>query len=231
MKMLIIEDDHVMAQMLKASLKNDYRLDLAYSGEDGIAHADTNTYDIILLDYVLPDLNGFEVMRELKKNKYCPPVLVLTGIDSIDVKISMLDCGSDDYVTKPFNIQELKARIRVLLRRSQQFNCTNVITLGDLVVDVVKKTVYRADKKIVLRRKEFDLLEYFIRNKGKVLTRTMILDHVWDSSYDSFANTIDVHISYLREKIDKPFKTKLIKTVHGVGYKLDYDGDTKELYC
>lgn len=223
MKLLIIEDDKEMAQTLKASLQNDFLLDLAFSGEDGISFAEINDYDLILLDYSLPGVNGLEVIKALKKNKKCPPIIILTGNDAVDLKVLMLDSGSDDYLVKPVHEKELKARIRVLLRRAQQQETSNVFVLDDLIVDFNKKTVLRGDKEIFLRRKEFNLLEYFLRNAGKVLTRSMILDHVWDSSYDSFANTIDVHVSYLREKIDKPFPNKLIKTIHGVGYKLEYE--------
>jgi DNA-binding response OmpR family regulator len=223
MKLLIIEDDKSMALTLKESLKNDFLIDLSFTGEDGVSNAAINSYDLIILDYTLPNINGLTVIKEIKKNKECPPIIVLTGNDALDLKVLMLDSGSDDYLVKPIHIQELKARIRVLLRRSQQQQVSNVFVLGDLTVDFTKKKVLRENKEIFLRRKEFNLLEYFIRNSGKVLTRSMILDHVWDSSYDSFANTIDVHVSYLREKLDKPFSTKLIKTVHGVGYKLDYE--------
>src|SRR5258708_1029333 len=133
----------------------------------------------------------------------------------------MLDSGSDDYLVKPVHMDELKARIRLLLRRQRDQFSSTIFLAGDLSVDTTNKIVLRQNKKIILRRKEFDLLEYFVRNVGKVLTRSMILDHIWDSSYDSFTNVVDVHVNYLRKKIDKPFKKQIIKTVHGLGYRLE----------
>lgn len=221
MKILIIEDDKELAYTLKASLKNDYFVDLTFSGEEGIVQAEINPYDLIILDYMLPGINGLEVLKSLRSKNTSIPILVLTGNNTLEEKITALDNGSDDYIIKPVHIQELKARIRTLLRRHQKQFASSVFSLDDLSVDVAKKVVLRGDKQISLRRKEFDLLEYFLRNTGKVLTRSMILDHIWDSSYDSFTNIVDVHINYLREKIDKPFSKKLIKTVHGVGYKLE----------
>lgn len=221
MKLLIIEDDKDMARALKSSLKNDYLLDFVYSGEDGLYQLSINEYDLIILDYMLPGINGLEVIEELRKRKLATPRLVLTGIDAIDVKVLMLDSGSDDYLVKPVHMRELKARIRLLLRRQYNQLSSNIFSTGDLLVDITSRTVYREDKKIFLQRKEFDLLEYFVRNVGKVLTRSMILDHIWDSSYDSFTNVVDVHVNYLRKKVDKPFQKHLIKTVHGIGYKLE----------
>jgi len=221
MKLLIIEDDKYMARALKSSLKNDYLLDLVYSGEDGLSQLSINEYDLIILDYMLPGINGLEVIEELRKRKLATPKLMLTGIDAIDVKVLTLDSGSDDYLVKPVHMRELKARIRLLLRRQCNQLSSNILSTGDLFVDITSRTVSREDKKIFLQRKEFDLLEYFVRNAGKVLTRSMILDHIWDSSYDSFTNVVDVHVNYLRKKIDKPFQKHLIKTIHGTGYKLD----------
>ena len=222
MKLLIIEDDKDMARALNTSLKNDYLLEFAYTGEEGLYQLSVNEYDLIILDYVLPDLNGLEIITELKRRKLQTPRLILTGIDAIDVKVLMLDSGSDDYLVKPVHMKELKARIRLLLRKRYNQFSSNILSIGDLSLDVSSKTVSREERSIILRRKEFDLLEYFIRNHGKVLTRSMILDHIWDSAYDSFTNVVDVHINYLRKKIDKPFKKSLIKTVHGIGYKLEF---------
>jgi len=222
MKLLIIEDDRDMARALKMSLKNDYVVEFAYSGEEGLYQLSVNEYDLIILDYILPGLSGLDVITELKKRKLETPKLVLTGIDAVDVKVLALDSGGDDYLIKPVHLKELKARIRLLLRRQSEQLSSTIFSLGDLSIDVARKTVFRGENKIILRRKEFDLLEYFIRNHGKVLTRSMILDHIWDSSCDSFTNVVDVHVNYLRKKIDKPFQKQLIKTVHGMGYKLDY---------
>lgn len=221
MKLLIIEDDKYMARALKSSLKDDYLLEFAYTGEDGLYQLSVNEYDLIILDYMLPGINGLEVITELRKRKLETPKLVLTGIDAIDVKVLALDSGGDDYLVKPVHMKELKARIRLLLRRQSNQPASSIFSFGDLSIDVARKIVSREEKKIVLRRKEFDLLEYFIRNHGKVLTRSMILDHIWDSSYDSFTNVVDVHVNYLRKKVDKPFQKQLIKTIHGIGYKLE----------
>jgi len=222
MKLLIIEDDKDMARALKTSLKNDYVLELAYTGEEGLFQLSVNEYDLIILDYMLPDINGLEIITELRRRKLETPKLVLTGIDAVDVKVLMLDSGGDDYLVKPVHMKELKARIRLLLRRHRNELSSRTFSIGDLSIDVASKTVSREKKNITLRRKEFDLLEYFIRNHGKVLTRSMILDHIWDSSYDSFTNVVDVHVNYLRRKVDKPFQKQLIKTVHGIGYKLEW---------
>ncbi len=221
MKLLIIEDDKNMVRALKSSLKNDYVLDVAYSGEEALSQISINEYDLILLDYMLPDINGLEIINELKRKKLTTPKLILTGIDAVDIKVLMLDSGSDDYLVKPVHMDELKARIRLLLRRQRDQFSSTIFLAGDLSVDTTNKIVLRQNKKIILRRKEFDLLEYFVRNVGKVLTRSMILDHIWDSSYDSFTNVVDVHVNYLRKKIDKPFKKQIIKTVHGLGYRLE----------
>jgi DNA-binding response OmpR family regulator len=222
MKLLIVEDDRDMAATLKMSLKNDYLVDSAYSGEEGLYQLSINEYDLIILDYMLPGISGLEVITELKKKNIVTPRLILTGIDAVDIKVLALDSGGDDYLVKPVHIKELKARIRLLLRRHQANVSSKTFSVGDLTIDVASKTVSREKTKIILRRKEFDLLEFFIRNPGKVLTRSMILDHIWDSSYDSFTNVVDVHVNYLRKKIDKPFQRALIKTVHGIGYKLEY---------
>ena len=221
MKLLIIEDDRTMADTLKMSLRNDYLVDSAYSGEEGLYQLSINHYDLIILDYMLPGINGLDVIAELKKKNILIPKLILTGIDAVDVKVLALDSGGDDYLVKPVHIKELKARIRLLLRRHQGNVSSKIFSLGDLTIDVASKTVSREKRIIVLRRKEFDLLEFFIRNPGKVLTSSMILDHIWDSSYDSFTNVVDVHVNYLRKKIDKPFHKPLIKTVHGIGYKIE----------
>lgn len=220
MKLLIIEDDKYMAKSIEDALGQDYVFDIAFSGEEGIYEAEINDYDLILLDYILPDMNGVQVLTKLRKEGVTIPVLMLTGKDDLNKRVTSLESGGDDYLVKPFHLEELRARVRALLRRSHR-QSSNIITIDNLKVDFAAKIVYRGNQKIQLRRKEFDLLEYFVRNAGKVLTRTMILDHVWDSSYESFANTVDVHINYLRSHIDKPFPKKLIKTIHGIGYKLD----------
>ena len=221
MKLLIIEDDSSMAQTLKEGLQKEYVVELAYTGKEGAYLTEVNEYDLIIVDFVLPDISGIPLLALLRQAQPNTLILFLTGQSDIEKKVLSLDNGADDYVLKPCSMAELKARVRALLRRYPKRISSNIVSLGDLIVDLTNKKVTRGDTEITLRRKEFDLLEYFVRNSGKVLTRSMILDHVWDSSYDAFTNIVDVHINYLRARLDKPFPKKLIKTIHGLGYKLD----------
>lgn len=221
MKLLIIEDDASMAQTLKEGLQKEYVVELAYTGREGAYLTEVNEYDLIIVDFVLPDISGIPLLNLLRQAQPNTLILFLTGQSDIEKKVLSLDNGADDYVLKPCSMAELKARVRALLRRYPKRISSNLVSLGDLTVDLTNKKVTRGDTEITLRRKEFDLLEYFVRNSGKVLTRSMILDHVWDSSYDAFTNIVDVHINYLRARIDKPFPKKLIKTIHGLGYKLE----------
>lgn len=221
MRILLIEDEKDTAQILKRNLDNYFTVEVAYSGEEGEYLASVNDYDLIILDLMLPDMNGMEVTRKLRDNKIFTPILVLTAQFETESKIKALDLGADDYLTKPFSIEELLARIRALLRRPPQVLTSNIISVGDLIIDLNKRLVMRSGKTLFLRRKEFYLLEYLARNVGRVITRSMILDHVWESSNESLTNIVDVHIKYLRDQIDKPFNTKLIKTVHGMGYKIE----------
>lgn len=227
MRILIIEDEAVIADTIKEELATNYSVDTVATGKEGIYSGTVNDYDLIILDLALPDMSGREVCRSIRHHEVTTPILVLTANDEIIDKVTVLDSGADDYLTKPFNFDELSARIRALLRRNPQGLTSNILVLGDLIVDTVKRQVKRGGRTIRLRRKEFDLLEYLARNSGRVLTRGMILEHVWDSNVDSFTNAIDVHIKYLRDHIDKPFNKKLIKTVHGLGYKLDIHSDQK----
>jgi DNA-binding response OmpR family regulator len=221
MKLLVIEDDKSMAYSLRDILEKEYCVDLAFTGKDGVYNATVNDYDLVIIDYLLPDANGIEVMRQIRELESGILIIFLTGCDAADRMVEALDNGADDYMSKPFDSRELSARIRALFRRHPQCLSSNVVYIGDLRVDFNSKIVYRGNKKVSLRRKEFDLLEYFVRNSGKVLTRNMIIEHIWDSSYESFTNAVDVHVSYLRDHLDRPFDKKLIKTVYGVGYKLE----------
>lgn len=221
MKLLLIEDDKETAATLKEELERDYIVEASFTGEDGEYEAEINDYDLIILDLGLPDKDGLEVCRRVRTNRIQVPILVLTGEDDLNTKVSLLDSGADDYLTKPFRLKELKARIRALLRRQHQTFVSNILPIDDLTLDLNKKNAKRGIKIITLRRKEFYLLEYLMRNAGAVLSRGMILDHVWDSESESFANIVDVHIKYLRDQIDRPFNKKLIKTVHGLGYKIE----------
>jgi two-component system copper resistance phosphate regulon response regulator CusR len=221
MKVLFIEDDKELAETLKEELESYFTVDLAFSGEEGEYTSFVNGYDIIIIDYNLPGINGIEVCKKIRESHIATPILMLTGEVEVAKKIEALNSGVDDYLTKPFVFGELLARIKALLRRPPQTMHSNIISIGDLIIDLDNQKVSRKGKQINLRKKEFHLLEYLARNVGQVITREMILDHVWESLEEPVTNTIDVHIKYLRDHIDKEFDKKLIKTVHGMGYKLE----------
>lgn len=221
MKVLLIEDDKQIGITLKEELEKDYIVKLSHTGEDGEYQAEINGYDLIILDLGLPDRDGLHVCRTLRERKVKIPILVLTGDHDTKKKVSVLDAGADDYLTKPFSLDELMARIRALIRRQSQTILQNTITVADLTLDYTKKTVMRGSRTIHLRKKGFHILEYLLRNSGKVVSRDMIWEHVWNKEDEPFTNTVDVHINYLRDQIDEPFDNKLIKTVHGLGYKIE----------
>lgn len=221
MKILVIEDEKEFALSLKNLLKPEYAVDLAFSTDEGSYHLKEYEYDVIILGIGLPDKNGSVLCKELRENGVKSPILVLTDEFATEKKIEALDSGADDYLVKPFNVDELQARLRALLRRGFQDIKSSVLTVGDLSIDIKEKTVMRGDIPIILQRKEFQILEYFMRNPGKLITRDNLLEHVWDSGCDSVANIVDVHIKYLRDKVDRSFPKKLIKTVYGLGYKLE----------
>ncbi|HJZ24113.1 hypothetical protein A3G65_00950 [Candidatus Roizmanbacteria bacterium RIFCSPLOWO2_12_FULL_37_7b] len=221
MRVLLIEDDKDLAETLGLQLSKYYIVDLAFSGEDGEYKAYINEYDLIIIDISLPDTDGIVLCRKLRSNNLKSPILFLTGRCETEDIVEALDAGGDDYMSKPFSFHELLARIRALLRRNNTLLNDDILIVDDLVLDVVTRNVVRDSKHIPLRRKEFDLLEYLMRNKNRVLTRGMILEHVWESNIDEFSNTVDVHVKYLRDKVDKPFKKTSIKTVHGIGYKIE----------
>lgn len=221
MKILLIEDDKQMASSLKEAIKGYYLVDIAYTGEEGEYLVQVNEYDLVILDLMLPDMNGVEICRKIREEGVKTPVLVLTGKLQTRDKVEALDLGADDYLTKPFNFAELLARIRALLRRSPETFFSNKLSVSGLTLDVVANKVDYQGEEICLRRKCFRLLEYLMRNQGRVMTRPMILEHVWESSVDPITNTVDVHIKVLRDKVDKPFGSSLIKTVYGLGYKIE----------
>ena len=221
MKILLIEDDRELTTSLKGALSAQYTVDVTHTGEEGEFEATENDYDIIILDLLLPDADGMEICKRLRKAGVTVPILILTGKLDVSDAVAALDAGADDYLTKPFRLAELQARLRALVRRRPKVFSQSKLRVGDLSLDVEARTVERAGLVIELRRKELLLLEYLMRNSGKVVTRGMILDHVWESSADPVANTIDVHINFLRAKVDRPFPKALIKTVHGLGYKIE----------
>ena len=221
MRILIAEDDKKVAGFLKKGLKEEnYALDLCYDGNEAVFRAKTNEYDLIILDIMLPLKNGFAVCQEIRETGSLTPILMLTARDHLEDKVKGLQVGADDYLTKPFAFEELLARIQALLRRTQQYKTQN-LKVGDLEMDPVSRKVTREDKTISLTGKEYALLEYLLRNKGRVVTQTMIIDHIWDMDYEGLSNVVNVYINHLREKIDKGFSRKYIHTVRGSGYKID----------
>ncbi len=220
MKVLLIEDEEKVANFLQKGLKEEqYVVDVAYDGLEGEELAATNDYDIILLDIMLPHKDGIEVLRSLRAQQVNVPVIMLTAKEMVEDKLKGFDAGCDDYLTKPFSFEELLARIRAVLRRGAK-STSNVLTFADLTLDLISHKVIRGGREIELTAKEYALLEYLVRNPNRVLTRTMIAQHVWDYNFDSFTNVIDVYINYLRNKVDRGFPTRLIHTVRGVGYVL-----------
>jgi len=220
MKILVIEDEKKVANFLQKGLKEEqYVVDVAYDGLDGEHLATTNDYDLILLDIMLPGKDGIEILKTLRQQQINIPVIMLTAKEMVEDKLEGFNAGCDDYISKPFSFEELLVRIRAVLRRGSGA-LSNVITFADLTLDLISHKVIRDGKEIELTAKEYTLLEYLVRNPNRVLTRTMIAEHVWDYNYDSFTNVIDVYINYLRNKVDRGFATKLIHTVRGVGYVL-----------
>jgi heavy metal response regulator len=218
MRILVVEDEKKVLSFIKRGLEEEkYDVDTAMDGEEGLKMALEKLYDLIVLDWMLPKKDGLTMIKELRSKKTMTPVLMLTAKDSVEDIVAGLDSGSDDYLTKPFAFAELLARVRALLRRVELDRGAE-IRFADLRLDPVTHKVWRKDKEIVLTAKEYGLLEYFMRNPNQVVTRTMIADHVWDYTFDSFTNIIDVYVNYLRKKIDRDAEKKLIHTVRGVGY-------------
>lgn len=220
MRILVVEDEKKVASFIKRGLEEEnYEVETAADGEEGLAMAIERKYDMIILDWMLPKRDGMSLLKELRERKASTPVLMLTAKDTVDDIVTGLETGSDDYLTKPFAFAELLARVKALIRRSEMDRGAE-LTFADLRIDPVTHKVWRGEKEIDLTAKEYGLLEYFMRNPNQVLTRTMIADHVWDYTFDSFTNIIDVYVNYLRKKIDRDAPTKLIHTVRGVGYIL-----------
>ena len=218
MKILIVEDERKVANFVRKGLQEEgYVVDAAFDGEEGLRLAIESPYDLIILDIYLPRLDGLAALRKLREKRVRTPVLLLTVRATIEDKVLGLDSGADDYLTKPFAFQELLARVRALLRRRADVNA-GVLQVADLILDPGRRTVVRGTRRIELSLKEFALLEYFMRNTERVLTRTMIIGHVWNYDFDSETNVVDVYVNYLRRKIDAGREPKLIHTVRGAGY-------------
>lgn len=220
MRVLVVEDEKKVASFIKRGLEEEsFTVDVAYDGEEGLDMAANNPYDVILMDLMLPKKDGLSVIRELRERDIITPVLCLTAKDAVEDIVEGFETGSDDYLTKPFAFGELLARVKALLRRTSKDRGAEIF-FADLRLDPVSHKVWRSDKEIDLTAKEYGLLEYFMRNPNEVLTRAMIAEHVWDYTFDSFTNIIDVYVNYLRKKVDRDYDTKLIHTVRGVGYVL-----------
>ncbi|MDH4127616.1 MAG: response regulator transcription factor [Spirochaetota bacterium] len=220
MRILIIEDEKNLAIVLKKGLEeNSYTVDLSHDGEDGLFAIENYSYDAIILDVMLPKIDGFTVLKILRAKEIDVPVLMLTAKSEIEDKIDGLNRGADDYITKPFNFSELLARLKAIIRRNKG-KASAVLTVDDLTLNTNSRTVMRGVKEIKLSSKEYNILEYLVLNKDKVITRTELIDHIYDMDFDLDSNVIDVYINYLRSKVDKDFDKKLIHTVRGSGYIL-----------
>ena len=223
MRILVVEDDKRVGGFLKRGLEEEnYAVDVCLNGSDALHMVKMAPYDVIILDIMLPGKDGFAVCREIRQNAILTPVLMLTAKDTKEDIIAGLSEGADDYLTKPFSFEELLARIHSLLRRSQDYK-TPSLRAGDLELDPLRRTVVRAGKMIDLTGKEYALLEYLLRNKKRVVTASMILEHVWNMDYLGSSNIVNVYLNHLRNKIDKDFDVKLIQTVRGHGYRIDED--------
>jgi heavy metal response regulator len=220
MRLLLVEDDKRVAHFIKKGLKeNHYAVDVVYDGAEGFYLATHEEYDLIILDIMLPKMEGIEILKGIRKQGINCPVFFLTAKDKTKNIVEGLDAGADDYLAKPFSFNELLARIRALLRRDKSEKTTE-IEVANLKLNMISHEAFRGNQKIELTPKEYALLEYFVLNKGQVLTRTMISEHVWDYNFDTMTNVIDVHINHLRNKIDRNFTPQLIHTIKGVGYVL-----------
>lgn len=221
MRVLLIEDDVTIARLLKEGLEDEsYAVDVVNDGSEGYRTAAADDYDVIILDIMLPGMNGYEVCRALRNDGNKTPILMLTARDAERDIVEGLDTGADDYLAKPFSFDVLLAHIRALLRRPNE-KLEEILQVGDLKLDPSSKKVTRASQEISLTAKEYGVLEYLMRNKGKVLSKEQIISHVWDFDADVLPNNVELFIMFLRRKIDKPFKSKLIHTVSGFGYKLE----------
>ena len=221
MRILLVEDDAAIAQSLKEGLEDEaYAVDVVHDGDEGYRTAMADDYDVIILDVMLPEMNGYEVCRALRKDGNQTPILMLTARDAERDIVEGLDVGADDYLAKPFSFEVLLARLRALLRRPNE-KLEEILRVGDLTLDPSLKKVTRANQEISLTAKEYAVLEYLMRNAGKVLSKEQIISHVWDFDADVLPNNVELFIMFLRRKIDKPFDSKLIHTVPGFGYKLE----------
>jgi DNA-binding response OmpR family regulator len=221
MYVLLVEDERRLSQLVRRVLEEEgHTVDAAYDGEDGLAMGLEGTHDVIVLDIMMPVMDGIEVCKSLRRKKVDTPVLLLTALDGVDDRVRGLDAGADDYLPKPFAFQELLARLRALSRRRVQTNDPLELEVDGLTLDVRRRRAERDGVAIDLSPKEFSLLEFLMRNQGRVVTRTQILDHLWGYDFATDSNLVDVYVAYLRRKVDKGHERKLLRTVRGVGYAL-----------
>jgi two-component system copper resistance phosphate regulon response regulator CusR len=227
MRILVVEDESRIADFLSRGLVSaGYAVDVAATGGSAIDMIHSTDYDLVILDLGLPDVDGLTVLQKIRNRKVSPPVLILSARDAVDDRVKGLEGGADDYLVKPFAFVELLARVRVLLRRGQP--TPEKLQVGDLSLDCIRRKVSRDGENIELAPKEFSILEYLMRNRGRPLSRTMIVEHVWDMDYDGLTNIVDVYIRHLRSKIDDKWTQKMIQTVRGIGYMLDTPDRTTE---
>ncbi|HEC98420.1 MAG TPA: response regulator transcription factor [Nitrospirae bacterium] len=220
MRVLIVEDEKSLVDIIKKGLEEEgYAVDVAYDGEDGLFTAENEPSDVIVLDIMLPVIDGMTILKKIRKAGVKTPVLMLTARDTVMDKVSGLDSGADDYLTKPFHFEELLARLRALIRRGSEVNAS-VVEIGDLTVNIATHEVRRGGKDVLLSAREYSLLEYMAVNRNKVLSRTLLSEHLYDHDFDLDSNVIDVFINRIRNKIDRGFNTKLIHTIRGAGYMI-----------
>jgi two-component system copper resistance phosphate regulon response regulator CusR len=220
MRILVVEDESGLANSLVAGLKEEcYAVDRAVDGAEAEFLAETNDYDMIVLDLMIPKIDGFRVCRDIRDRKVTTPILMLTALDSVPDKVKGLDCGADDYLTKPFSFEEFLARVRALLRRGP-LTVANALDYKDIHMDLIGHSVFRGDRRVELTGKEYALLEFFLRNPERIVSRSQLAEHVWDQYFDPLSNVIDVSISHLRKKIEAVDRTRVLHSVRGMGYIL-----------
>ena len=222
MRILLIEDDSATASFITKGFEQEgYAVDTAPDGEEGLHLASTVDYDVLIVDIMLPKLDGLTLTRELRKRNVSTPVIFLSAKSSVDDRVTGLHAGGDDYLVKPFAFSELLARIQALLRRASAASEPTTLTVGDLSMDLIRRKVFRGDVEVELQPREFALLEYLMRNAGRVVSKTMIMEHVWNYNFDPHTNVVEARLCRLRDKVDRPFERKLIHTVRGAGYVVE----------